>query len=659
MVGTRGVPEPPQLLAAWSRLLTSQHLTDRVEATMTGDFRPAATGETGGVSQKAPMARVADFLDPDDPGLFPRLTEAQIGHLAVIADHQLLAPGEVLFEQGQRETSFFVVLAGVVDIFDRRPEGRRYFAQCKAETFIGDIAVFTGEPTIAAGAAAEPTAVLAITPGALRSLVVRSPEIGDLILRTMVARRAWLEGRGYGQARLTGSRWSEDAFAVRELLQRNLVPFSWHALESDPDSRALLGGLGVGDDECPVLIRHDRVIRHATVEHVAAELGLRSHVDGQSFDVVVAGGGPAGLAAAVYTASEGLTTLLADRFAPGGQAAASARIENYLGFPTALSGAELTRRATLQARKFGVVISSLHGVSHVSEADPGQLRTLTLTDGQTVHARHLVLAAGADYRRLQAANAGHFEGSGLYYVATHLEAQQVSGEDVVVAGGGNSAGQATMTLTGCARTVHVVARRPLEQTMSRYLIDRISDAPGVVVWTGYDIGALHGEGELEGVTVRGADGEHRLSASAVFAMIGATPRTSWLAGFAGLDDRGFIVTGEDARRHPDFAGHWRGTDRTPLLLESTQRDVFAIGDVRADSTKRVASAVGDGALVARSIHDSIRLTTDGARLVRQVGEQVPTAAGSPQAIRRTQWRRDASASADILTREGGRFPRPR
>ena len=583
-----------------------------MEATITEDRvreDRETSGESGRAGREAAPARVDDFLDPDDPTLFPRLTEAQIGQLAVIAEHRLLAPGEALFEQGQRETSFFVVQAGAVDIFDQRPEGRRYFTQCKAGTFIGDIAVFTGEPTIAGGAAAERTAVLAITPGALRSLVVRSPEIGDLLLRTMVARRAWLEGRGYGRARLVGSRWSEDAFAVRELLQRNLVPFSWHALESDLDSRALLGGLGVRDDECPVLIRHDRVVRHATVEHVAAEFGLRSHVDGRSFDVVVAGGGPAGLAAAVYTASEGFTTFLADRFAPGGQAAASARIENYLGFPTALSGAELARRATLQARKFGVVISSLHGVLRVSEAGPGRLRTLTLTDGQIVYARHVVLASGAHYRRLQAADAGHFEGSGLYYAATHIEALQVSGEEVVVAGGGNSAGQAVMTLASCARTVHVVTRRPLEQTMSRYLIDRINDAPGIVVWPGYQIEALHGEGRLEGVTIRGGDGDHRLGASAVFAMIGARPRTDWIAGFVGLDDHGFVVTGEDARRHPDFAGHWCGTDRTPLLLESTQRDVFAVGDVRADSTKRVASAVGDGALVARSIHDSVRLAT--------------------------------------------------
>ena len=563
------------------------------------------------MSRRAAQARVDDFLDPDDPTLFPRLTEAQTRQLAAVADLCVLAPAELLFEQGQRETPFFVVQAGAVDIFDQRPEGVRYFTQCRSGTFIGDIAVFTGEPTIAAGAAAEPTTVLAITPAILRSLVGRSPELGDLILRTMVARRAWLEGHGYGQARRAGSRWSEEAFAVRELLHRNLVPFSWHALESDPDTKALLSGLGVADAECPVLIRHDRVVRNATAERVAGELGLRARVDGRSFDVVVVGGGPAGLAAAVYTASEGLTTLIADRFAPGGQAAASARIENYLGFPTALSGAELTRRATLQARKFGAVLSSVHEVTHVSAAGSGSLRTLRLADGHAVYARHVVLASGADYRRLDAADADRFEGSGLYYAATHIEALQASGEEVVVAGGGNSAGQAAMTLAGSARTVHLVARRPLEQTMSRYLIDRINDTPHIMVRVGYQIQALHGEDRLEGVTIGGTGPEHRLGASAVFAMIGATPRTSWIAGFAGLNDRGFIVTGEDARRHPGFASHWSGTDRTPLPLETTQRDVFAAGDVRAGSTNRVAAAVGDGALVARSIHDSIRLTADG------------------------------------------------
>jgi thioredoxin reductase (NADPH) len=379
------------------------------------------------VSQDNAPTRVEDFLDPDDPTLFPRLSDAQVAQLAGMAEHVSLDRGEMLFEQGQRDTPFYAILTGAVDIFDQRPEGARYFTQCRAGTFIGDIAVFTGEPTIAAGAAAEPTSLLALSGEALRSVVVRAPELGDLLLRTMVARREWLRGHGYGQDRLIGSRWSGDAFAVRELLERNLVPFSWHALESDPESQALLGGLGVGDSESPILIRSDCVIRHATVEGVAERLGLRAQADGQSFDVVVVGAGPAGLAAAVYAASEGLTTFVAERFAPGGQAGTSARIENYLGFPTGVTGAELTQRATLQARKFGAVISSVHEVGGVSEADTHGLRTLVLGDGQAVRAGHVVLASGADYRRLVAENADHFEGSGLYYAATHVEALQTSG----------------------------------------------------------------------------------------------------------------------------------------------------------------------------------------------------------------------------------------
>jgi thioredoxin reductase (NADPH) len=555
------------------------------------------------VSGHGARPRVRDFLDPDDPALFPHLSEAQIGELAGVAEHISLAPGETLFEQGQRDTPFYVVEAGAIDIFDRRPEGVRHFTQCRAGTFIGDIAVFTGEPTIAAGAAAEATSLLAISGEALRMLVVRSPELGDLFLRTMVARREWLRGHGYGHDRLVGSRWSSDAFAVRELLERNLVPFSWHALESDPESRALLDGLGIGAGQCPVLVRSESVIRRATVEDVADKLGLRAHVDGQAFDVVVVGGGPAGLACAVYAASEGLSTFVAERFAPGGQAGTSARIENYLGFPTGLSGAELSRRATLQARKFGVVISSVHQVSRLSAVDNDGLRTLTLGDGQVVRGRHVVLAMGADYRRLELENAERLERSGLYYVATHTDALQTAGEDVVV-GGGNRAGQAVVNLTGFARSVHVVARRPLEQTMSRYLIDQIEAAANVVVWIGYEVEDLHGDERLEAVTIRGPDCDGRLDATALFAMIGGKPRTDEVVDFVGLDERNFVVTGEDAQCHPSFAAHWRGADRGPLLLETTQRDVFAVGDVRSGSVQGVAAAVGDGALAARSIHHS-------------------------------------------------------
>jgi thioredoxin reductase (NADPH) len=547
---------------------------------------------------------VEDFLDPDDPTLFPRLTPSQIDYLGEIGTHQSFAAGEEVFEHGSRETPLYVVQSGALDIIERRPEGDRYFTQCRPGTFAADISMFTGEPTLAAGVAAVPTSLLALPPEDVRRVVATAAELGDLLLRTMVVRREWLQGRGLGQQRLIGSRFSSEAFTVRDLLERNLVPFTWHDLATDEESRALLDGLGIGDADCPVLVRSDNVIRQATVTSVADELGLRAQVDGQDFDVVVLGGGPAGLAAAVYASSEGLSTLVVERFAPGGQAGTSARIENYLGFPTGLTGAELTRRATLQARKFGAVISSVHEAADVSEPRSEGLREIGLADGQRVRGRCVVLAPGADYRRLPAENAERFEGSGLYYAATHIEAQQCSGEDVVVVGGGNSAGQAVVKLAEHARQVHVVARR-LELAMSRYLIDQIETKSNVRVWSGCEVRALEGDEKLEAVVISGAGPDRRVETSAVFPMIGATPRSEGLVDFVGQDDKGFVVTGEEARRHPEFSRHWDGADRDPLLLECTRRGVFAIGDVRRGSTKRVASAVGDGSLVVRSIHASL------------------------------------------------------
>src|ERR687885_1100683 len=436
---------------------------------------------------------VEDFLDPDHPTLFPRLTPEQIEYLAEIGTQLTFARGDVVFEHGQRETPLYVVQSGAIDVIDHAPEGDRYFTQCRAGTFAADISMFTGEPTLAAGYAAEPTSLVALPPEDVRRVVATTAELGDLLLRTMVTRREWLQGRGLGQQRLIGSRWSGDAFAVRELLERNLVPFSWHDLATDADSRMLIEGLGIGEAECPVLVRSDSVIRRATVTSVADELGLRAQVDGQSFDVVVLGGGPAGLATAVYASSEGLSTLVVERFAPGGQAGTSARIENYLGFPTGLTGSELARRATLQARKFGAVISSAHGGCTIAPSKAGGSRHLALGDGQRVRGRCVVLAPGADYRRLPAANADRFEGLGLYYAATHIEAQQCSMEDVVVIGGGNSAGQAVGKLAGHARQGHVVARRRLQLAMSRYLIDQIAAKSNVIVWSGCEVRALEGD----------------------------------------------------------------------------------------------------------------------------------------------------------------------
>ncbi len=545
------------------------------------------------------------FLDPDDPILFPRLTEAHIHRLAESAETLSLSPGEVVFEQGQRDAPLYVVLAGAIDVIDRQPEGDRYFTQCQPGTFAADVAMFTGEPTIARGVAAGETELLEVPPDALRALVAGSDDLGDLLLRTMITRREWLRGQGIGYERLLG-RPSSEAFAIRELLERNLVPFSWHDIDADAESRALLERLGIDSDQCPVLVRTHNVLRKPTVAEVASELGLRAQVDGRSFDVVILGAGPAGLATAVYASSEGLATLVIERFAPGGQAGTSARIENYLGFPTGLPGSELTQRATLQAQKFGAVISSAHEGCRFATSKTGELRDLWLGDGQAARARCVVLAVGADYRRLPAQSAERFEGLGLYYAATHLEALHASGEEVVVVGGGNSAGQAVVNLTAYARRVHLVVRRPLEATMSRYLVDRIEAAENVEIWPGCEVAALHGDEELEAVTVVGGDrSEERLPTAAVFAMIGATPRTADLAGLVGLDEKGFIVVGEDARRHPSFAEHREGGPSRSLLLETTRPDVFAIGDVRSGSTKRVASAVGDGALVVRALHEAL------------------------------------------------------
>jgi len=558
------------------------------------------------VSEYTPPPPAEGFLDPDDPVLFPRLTEAQIERLAESAEVLSLSPGDVVFEQGERDAPMYVVLKGAIDVVDRQPDGDRYFTQCQPGTFAADVSMFTGEPTIARGIAAAETELLAVPPDALRALVAGSDDLGDLLLRTMITRREWLRGQGLGYERLIGRRSSSEAFVIRELLERNLVPFSWHDIDTDAESRALLERLGIGSAECPVLVRTHSVLRNPTVAQVATELGLRAQVDGRSFDVVILGAGPAGLATAVYASSEGLATLVIERFAPGGQAGTSARIENYLGFPTGLSGSELTQRATLQAQKFGAVISSAHEGCRFGTSKTGDLRELWLGDGQAARARCVVLAVGADYRQLPAEGAERFQGLGLYYAATHLEALQVSDQDVVVVGGGNSAGQAVVSLTAYARRIHLVVRRPLETTMSRYLIDRIEAAGNVEIWEGCEVEALHGGEELDAVTIAGRERDgQRLPTAAVFAMIGASPRTADLADLVGLDPKGFVAVGADAGRHPSFAEHRDGEERLPLLLETTRPDVFAIGDVRSGSTKRVASAVGDGALVVRSLHEAL------------------------------------------------------
>ena len=555
----------------------------------------------------ATRVRAEPFADLDDPVLYPQLTDEKLAKLAERGERRSFAPGEMLFDQGVRDAPFFVIERGVVDILDRRPGEELWIARIGVPTFLGDIAMFTGEPTIAACVAAEPTDVIAFDREGLRAMMAEWPEFGEYVLRTMTARRTWLEGRGHGVLRLIASRGSRRAFEVRDLLERNLLPVRWYDVDTDAESAGLLDTLGIPRSETPVLVRNDGVLRNPSPAQVARELGLRAEVDGKRFDLVVLGGGPAGLAAAVYGGSEGLSTLVCEAWAPGGQAGTSTRIENYLGFPTGISGTELTRKATLQARRFDAVLSSFHRVVELVDGPEGLIR-VDLDDGQHVIARTIVLATGARWRTLDAEGVSRFEQAGVYHAAMATDAERCRGEDVIVVGGGNSAGQAAVHLSRAARSVRVVVRRDgLASTMSHYLVDRIERSPTIELVPQTEITAVHGDGSVDAVTMRDrvTGSEERVPATAVFVMIGAEPCTEAVSGVVGVDQAGYVLCGEGAAEH-DGAHVWPEAGRTPHLLETVRPGVFAAGDVRAGAAKRVAGAVGDGALAVRFAHQVLQ-----------------------------------------------------
>jgi thioredoxin reductase (NADPH) len=546
--------------------------------------------------------RAETFPDLNDEILFPLLSEAKLERLAEIGERRSFQEGDVLFEQGVRDAPFFVIERGLVDFLDHRPGEDFWFAR-QDHSFIGDIAIFTGEPTIAACIAAEPTDVIAFDRTRLRHMAAKWPEFGELVLRTMTARRAWLEGHGVGVLRLIAATGSNRAFQVRDLLERNLLPVQWYDIDSDAESAGLLDTLGIPRNETPVLVRNDGVMRNPSPAQVARTLGLRAEVDGQTFDLVVLGAGPAGLAAAVYGASEGLRTFVAEAWAPGGQAGTSMRIENYLGFPTGITGTELTRKATLQAQRFDAVLSSFHSAVEIVNGPEGAVR-VDLDDGQHVIARTLLVATGARWRSLEAENVARFTGAGVYNIASATDARRCEGRDVIVVGGGNSAGQAAMHLARGARSVRIVIRRDsLATTMSRYLLERIERASNIEIVPRTEIAAVHGNGTLESVSLVDADNgrTERIDAMAVFVMIGADPCTEAVGSMLAVDEAGFLLCGTGAFEY-DGERRWSESGRDPFLLETVRPGVFVAGDVRSAATKRVAGAVGDGALAVRFVH---------------------------------------------------------
>ena len=554
--------------------------------------------------QEVRVVRLEPFPDLDDEVVFPRLSEKKLHWLGKkCAERRTFEEGDVLYEHGVRDAPFFVLLSGRVEFVDRKPGKDVHVAAADGGTYIGDIAAFTGEPTITAAVAVETTEALVFPREKLRKMVADWPEFGEGVFRTLMARRAWHEEHGYGVMRLIAPQASRRAFEVRDLLERNLLPVHWYDVDNDPESDEMLSWLEVPREETPVLVHARQVMRNPSPAQVARSLGLRAEVDGERFDLVVLGAGPAGLAAAVYGGSEGLRTLVVESWAPGGQAGTSTRIENYLGFPTGIGGRELTTKATLQACRFDAVLSSFHRAVELADGPEGLVR-IDLDDGQHVLARSLVMATGARWRELRAEGIDRFRGAGVYHAAMASDTERARDKDVIVIGGGNSAGQAAAALSRKARSVRVIVRgKALKATMSRYLVDRVERSPRIEVMTETEVVALHGTAVVESVTLQSADGVREdVDTSAVYVMIGADPCTEVSDGMLATDDAGFLLCGDGAHGCESHMA-WPLHDREPALLETVRPGVFAAGDVRAGASNRVAGAVGDGALVVRFAHE--------------------------------------------------------
>jgi thioredoxin reductase (NADPH) len=474
--------------------------------------------------------------------------------------------------------------------------------------FLGELNLLTGQRVYLTARVVEAGEVIAIPVAELRRIIATIPGISDTVLGALVARRSRLLEGAARSIRVIGSRHLPEALAIREYLTRNRLPHQWLDAEAEPDIERLVDDFGLACAELPVVIAGSTVIRRATPGEIAQHLGLTIEaIPERCFDLVVVGAGPAGLAASVYGASEGLRTLTVESKLPGGQAGTSSRIENYLGFPAGVSGAELTDLAMTQALKFGATMSTPCEVTSLTEK-AGHL-VVHLSDGTEIGGRAVVAATGAHYRRLAVPELSRFEGVGVFYAATEIEARMVAGRPVAVVGGGNSAGQAALFLAKNNCMVSILIRgSDLGRSMSRYLADRIEAHPGITVRTGTQVVGLSGNGELDRITVT-AGGEHdELKAVALFSFIGASPNSGWLAGCAALDPAGFIRT-DRALGPGDLGPEWEALGRGPLPFETSRPGLFAVGDLRSGSMKRVASAVGEGSAAIRSVHEHLSVPT--------------------------------------------------
>jgi thioredoxin reductase (NADPH) len=529
--------------------------------------------------------------------MFPILNDAQIARLRSFGEERKVKAGEIVFDQGDENHGVFVVLDGSIELISVSANEEAVIRTAPRGSFTGEVNLLSGRRSLVRCRAREASSLLEIGRANLRRILQTDVMLGEIFLRAFLLRRTYLIGHRVGDALLIGSNHSSDTLRLREFLSRNGHPHTYIDVERDPDVQAVLDQFEIKVSDIPVLIcRGELVLRNPSNVEVAECFGLNAGIDeGEVYDLIVIGAGPSGLAAAVYGASEGLSVLVVESNAPGGQAGSSSRIENYLGFPNGISGQDLAGRAFVQAEKFGAHIAVARSARALKCAHSPY--HVELDDGRSINARSIIVAAGAQYRKLDLPNLAQFEGVGIYYGATAVEAQLCADEEVAVVGGGNSAGQAAMFLSAHSKHVHLLVRGPaLSETMSRYLISRIEASKDITVRTWTEVDALDGDAHLERIrwrqTKTGATDNHDIQH--LFLMTGACPNTAWLQGCLALDAKQFIKTGADLDNWP--------LERAPHMLETSLPGVFAVGDVRAGSVKRVASAVGEGSMAVQFVH---------------------------------------------------------
>jgi thioredoxin reductase (NADPH) len=535
--------------------------------------------------------------------VFPHLTPPQLDRLATLGHIRPTRSGEILVEQGEAEFPLFAVRSGQLELVRPSPSGDTLVAITGPGQFTGEVNSISGRRAMFRLRVSKPGEVIELSRQQVLGLVQNDEELGEILMRAFLLRRAELVAAGVGDVVLVGSQHSAQTVKIKEFLSRNGYPFSYVDLERDPDVETLLKSFNLAPDDVPVVIcQGQTILRNPSNQRLAECLGFNVSVDQtQVRDVVVIGAGPGGLAAAVYAASEGLDVLVLETTSPGGQAGSSSRIENYLGFPTGISGQELAARAYNQAEKFGAQMLIATGTRLACNHNP---HVVEVDNGAHIPARSVVIATGVEYRKLPLSNVSRFEGAGIYYGATYVESQLCAGEEVIVVGGGNSAGQAAVFLAQTTKRVYLLIRSEgLAQTMSRYLSRRIEETPAIVLKPHTEIVALEGKDHLELVRWRnnlnGETEDHAIRH--VFLMMGGIPNTAWLDNCVAVDANGFVKTGPELSPEDLSSAHWPLT-RSPFLLETSVPGVFAVGDVRAGNVKRVASAVGEGSIAISFVH---------------------------------------------------------